>query len=111
MQRVVFQILARQGCRHLVTNVRFLGTVNPQLLQPTKLYDLTKPNFCSTVANQSEKNTTGTGQIESHEFQAETKKLLDIVAKSLYSEKEVSDFNNKKNKTVRLLQSSIKLKM
>ena len=29
------------------------------------------------------------GQPESHEFQAETKKLLDIVARSLYSEKEV----------------------
>merc|ERR1712223_896704 len=85
MQRVVFHILARQGCRHLVTNARLLGTVNPQLLQPTKLYNLNKPNFCSTVANQS----ATTGPIESHEFQAETKKLLDIVAKSLYSEKEV----------------------
>lgn len=30
------------------------------------------------------------GQSEKHEFQAETKMLLDIVAKSLYSEKEVS---------------------
>ncbi|RZF48544.1 hypothetical protein LSTR_LSTR011159 [Laodelphax striatellus] len=29
------------------------------------------------------------GQAESHEFQAETRKLLDIVAKSLYSDKEV----------------------
>lgn len=30
------------------------------------------------------------GQADTHEFQAETRKLLDIVAKSLYSEKEVS---------------------
>ena len=29
------------------------------------------------------------GNAESHEFQAETRKLLDIVARSLYSEKEV----------------------
>ena len=30
------------------------------------------------------------GDGDTHEFQAETRKLLDIVAKSLYSEKEVS---------------------
>jgi TNF receptor-associated protein 1 len=30
--------------------------------------------------------------VEKHEFQAETKSLLDIVAKSLYSEQEVIDF-------------------
>lgn len=30
------------------------------------------------------------GSFSKHEFQAETKKLLDIVARSLYSEKEVS---------------------
>ena len=29
------------------------------------------------------------GDADKHEFQAETRKLLDIVAKSLYSEKEV----------------------
>ena len=31
------------------------------------------------------------GPTDKHEFQAETRKLLDIVAKSLYSEKEVSN--------------------
>ena len=31
------------------------------------------------------------GSSDKHEFQAETRMLLDIVAKSLYSEKEVSD--------------------
>ena len=30
-----------------------------------------------------------TGPSDKHEFQAETRQLLDIVAKSLYSEKEV----------------------
>ena len=30
------------------------------------------------------------GPSDQHEFQAETRKLLDIVARSLYSEKEVS---------------------
>ena len=33
------------------------------------------------------------GPSSSREFQAETKKLLDIVAKSLYTDKEVSFFN------------------
>lgn len=32
-----------------------------------------------------------TGSLSKHEFQAETKQLLDIVARSLYSEKEVSN--------------------
>ncbi len=35
-----------------------------------------------------------TGPGDKHEFQAETRKLLDIVAKSLYSEKEVCHQNN-----------------
>jgi hypothetical protein len=34
------------------------------------------------------------GQAKQHEFQAETRKLLDIVAKSLYSEKEVCTHSN-----------------
>jgi hypothetical protein len=33
------------------------------------------------------------GSPEKHEFQAETRMLLDIVAKSLYSEKEVINFH------------------
>ena len=36
-----------------------------------------------------------TGSLKKHEFQAETRKLLDIVANSLYSEKEVSVFPKK----------------
>ena len=39
---------------------------------------------CSTATNAEV-----TGEYEKHEFQAETRKLLDIVARSLYSEKEV----------------------
>jgi hypothetical protein len=34
------------------------------------------------------------GSPEKHEFQAETRMLLDIVAKSLYSEKEVINFHH-----------------
>lgn len=34
---------------------------------------------------------THAGGFSKHEFQAETKKLLDIVARSLYSEKEVTE--------------------
>ncbi len=46
----------------------------------------TKPllNFCHFFS-------VVVGTPDRHEFQAETRKLLDIVAKSLYSEKEVSD--------------------
>jgi hypothetical protein len=33
------------------------------------------------------------GSSDKHEFQAETRMLLDIVAKSLYSEKEVSELH------------------
>lgn len=38
-----------------------------------------------------EENEVVTGKEEVHEFKTETKKLLSIVANSLYSEKEVSD--------------------
>ena len=38
---------------------------------------------------QPTSNETVTGEEATHEFQAETRQLLDIVAKSLYSEKEV----------------------
>jgi TNF receptor-associated protein 1 len=40
-----------------------------------------------------EENEVVTGKEEVHEFKTETKKLLSIVANSLYSEKEVSDFS------------------
>jgi hypothetical protein len=39
--------------------------------------------MCSTAAATSQPSVT------KHEFQAETRQLLDIVARSLYSEKEV----------------------
>merc|ERR1711971_181715 len=87
MYRAAFQTLSRQSCRHLGSNIRLLRNVTPQLLQPTK-FNLKQSNFGSTVTNQNDEQNI-TGQPESHEFQAETRKLLDIVAKSLYSEKEV----------------------
>jgi len=87
MYRAAFQSLSRQSCRHLGSNIRLLRNVTPYLLQPTK-FNLKQSNFCSTVTNQNDEQII-TGQPESHEFQAETRKLLDIVARSLYSEKEV----------------------
>lgn len=43
-------------------------------------------NFHSIIKD----NEKPVGQLDKHEFQAETRMLLDIVARSLYSEKEVS---------------------
>jgi len=43
--------------------------------------------FCSTKAAPDD--VTSGSAVEEHEFQAETRQLLDIVARSLYSEKEV----------------------
>jgi len=46
--------------------------------------------FCSSkAAPSSADDVTGNSEKEEHEFQAETRQLLDIVARSLYSEKEV----------------------
>ncbi len=48
-----------------------------------------KPEASTSEESSSKSSETVTGAEESHEFQAETRKLLDIVARSLYSEKEV----------------------
>ena len=78
--RFLAQSLSRQCSRiNRIQNPKILATVNPIKIQI--------PKFCSTAANTS--TTEVTGDYEKHEFQAETRKLLDIVAKSLYSEKEV----------------------
>lgn len=47
----------------------------------------TEENYHSIIKD----NEKPTGQLDKHEFQAETRMLLDIVARSLYSEKEVSE--------------------
>lgn len=47
---------------------------------------MVNPEMASKRAEPSEKVV---GQAEVHEFKTETAKLLDIVANSLYSEKEV----------------------
>lgn len=57
-----------------IQNVRFLSTVQSE------------ENYHSIIKD----NEKPTGQSDKHEFQAETRMLLDIVARSLYSEKEVS---------------------
>ena len=46
------------------------------------------PAACSTQA-ASQTSSADDATKEEHEFQAETRQLLDIVARSLYSEKEV----------------------
>ncbi len=46
--------------------------------------------YCSKMNNNF--NLFHTGPSDKHNFQAETQQLLDIVARSLYSEKEVHHF-------------------
>lgn len=76
--RFLLQTLTRQGLKtRNYAAVKQIKAVNQ--LKPTKNFV-----FCSTATNSKVENPA-----EKHEFQAETKKLLDIVAKSLYSEKEV----------------------
>lgn len=53
----------------------------PQNYQPSRYY--------SAVTEEKQKETVK-GPTEKREFQAETRMLLDIVARSLYSDKEVS---------------------
>lgn len=49
------------------------------------------PRLFSTATDTEEKSTEAAkGKTEKREFQAETRMLLDIVARSLYSDKEVS---------------------
>lgn len=56
----------------------YFGETNKVCLYNVKLYH--------SIIRESEKPT---GEVDKHEFKAETKMLLDIVAKSLYSENEV----------------------
>lgn len=55
--------------------------------EPIRLYSSAKLNE-NTVNDQSDQTGSG-GQVQKHQFQAETRMLLDIVARSLYSETEV----------------------
>jgi len=79
--RFLAQALSRQCLRaNQQVHLRVLANVTP-----------VKSNFCISNLRQCSTATNAevTGEYEKHEFQAETRKLLDIVARSLYSEKEV----------------------
>jgi hypothetical protein len=102
--RIVAQRLFRQGLQSMAVRP---GPLASNLVQKVQNYPVKPTNFvrfCSTVTepvapdaakplSDAAKNGSGnesvTGNAESHEFQAETRKLLDIVARSLYSDKEV----------------------
>lgn len=66
---------------------RFISAVDTRaILRCASTDAATKDDDYHTIIKNTEK-TTGDGT--KHEFQAETRMLLDIVARSLYSEKEV----------------------
>lgn len=61
-------------------------------LGPSKPIGRTRPSFAfysSTAKAEENASSTGSGGTDKHEFKAETRMLLDIVARSLYSENEV----------------------
>lgn len=60
-------------------------------LNSTKPIVITRPSICfySSSAKTEENETTAHSNGDKHEFKAETRMLLDIVARSLYSENEV----------------------
>jgi len=71
---------------HTVACLHKLHTASIKLSSPSILHKI-PVRFYSEASAAAE--TVKTGEEEKHEFQAETRMLLDIVAKSLYSEKEV----------------------
>ncbi|XP_046325798.2 heat shock protein 75 kDa, mitochondrial-like [Haliotis rufescens] len=108
-------ILALKHCRHSTvrlfgqqlrqtTRTKHICTVNNSLLKKTPNWLSWRPiatSSCLSSAEEASKESEedyhsiikdterGRGPSDKHEFQAETRQLLDIVAKSLYSEKEV----------------------
>eukprot|EP00095_Tigriopus_kingsejongensis_P008095 snap_masked-scaffold590_size129399-processed-gene-0.3 protein:Tk08095 transcript:snap_masked-scaffold590_size129399-processed-gene-0.3-mRNA-1 annotation:"AGAP010691-PA" len=75
---------------------RILSTSHPPPIQPDEIIQpggspVEAPNSAAAAspAPSSPAHPVADGPSESHEFQAETRQLLDIVARSLYSEKEV----------------------
>lgn len=68
-----------------IKEIKTLFTAFIQQNQPIRFFSSAKLNESSV---QDQGDQTG-GQVHKHEFQAETRMLLDIVARSLYSESEV----------------------
>lgn len=69
-----------------LTPVRYLSSPPQEPLEPEKEVDADNDQYSHHVISNTE---TIAGPSDKHSFQAETKQLLDIVAQSLYSEKEV----------------------
>ena len=83
--RCLAQRLVRHGLIKSLPKTNLRPLMAASQINPSNLIWHTDTKFYSAeVANESI-----SGDAESHEFQAETRKLLDIVARSLYSEKEV----------------------
>lgn len=88
--RIVVMSLARVAAKRLLSVYRLQrtlvtcpGITTLSFRQPHCL------RFCSSEATTAVNKETGKGPQLEKNFQADTKKLLDIVAKSLYSDKEV----------------------
>ena len=79
----------------LAHSLRCVSVVSPGIQnrslkwnRPMNRTPLLSLSLCSTAASASPTSDVES-KVSKHEFQAETRQLLDIVARSLYSEKEV----------------------
>jgi len=82
--RYLAQRLVRHGLIKSSPKTNLRPMVPASQIKPSILVWHSNRFYSAEAANE-----TISGDAESHEFQAETRKLLDIVARSLYSEKEV----------------------
>ena len=82
--RYLAQRLVRHGLIKSSPKTNLRPMVAASQIKPSILVWHSNRFYSAEAANE-----TISGDAESHEFQAETRKLLDIVARSLYSEKEV----------------------
>ncbi|KAK3923195.1 Heat shock protein 75 kDa, mitochondrial [Frankliniella fusca] len=86
-----FFAVSRLGQNLIRPSNRFRASISPKYLSLSKNSGIQwRQQFRSLSAQATEEKTpNASGPAEKLEFQAETRMLLDIVAKSLYSEKEV----------------------
>ena len=76
----------------LAQSLRCVSALTPGLSRPQRSLErpiFKPPAFSSTALCSTSAATEELSRVTKHEFQAETRQLLDIVARSLYSEKEV----------------------
>ncbi|KAE8749015.1 hypothetical protein FOCC_FOCC004182, partial [Frankliniella occidentalis] len=86
-----FFAVSRLGQSLIRPSNRLRATLSPKYLSLSKNSGIQWRQQFRTLSAQAteEKSSSTSGTAEKLEFQAETRMLLDIVAKSLYSEKEV----------------------